>query len=229
MAIRRVPRNLDYIRAKLSRDLARWSAFNESTGCIEWQGDRTHGGHGIFRYNEDGRRISTTVHRVVYIINCGPVPVDLEVCHSCDNPPCVTESHLFVDTHKGNMGDCKAKGRNARAETAGNAKLTWDIVREIREVLARSQKTTREIGVIVGLDSGHVSRILNNQIWHDPKYVRGPVRRDRRLLTTEQVTELVSLYKPGDRGFSLMALAKRFGVSKPTVRRIIRARTKNGP
>lgn len=34
-----------------------------------------------------------------------------DLCHRCDNPPCVRPSHLFLDTHKANMHDSIAKGR----------------------------------------------------------------------------------------------------------------------
>lgn len=45
-----------------------------------------------------------------------PIPDGLDVCHRCDNPPCVRPSHLFVGTSLDNRRDAAAKGRTARGE-----------------------------------------------------------------------------------------------------------------
>jgi hypothetical protein len=67
----------------------------------------------------------------------GPVPADLCVLHSCDNPLCCKPAHLFLGTRRDNSDDMRAKGRAAappRFPGAANprALLTEQQVREIR-------------------------------------------------------------------------------------------------
>ncbi|KKK50375.1 hypothetical protein LCGC14_3125650 [marine sediment metagenome] len=76
--------------------------------CWEWQAARNHLGYGLFQI--DGK--VTTASRAAWLIFNGDIPDGYDVCHRCDNPPCVNLLHLFLATKKENMQDMIAKGRH---------------------------------------------------------------------------------------------------------------------
>lgn len=100
----------------------------------------------------DGRMF--LAHRAAWIIANGAIPEQTEVCHTCDNPPCVRPDHLFLGSHTDNMADMARKGRANNRPVVGeahhSAKLTADGVREIRRLLAAGvarQAIARRYGV----------------------------------------------------------------------------------
>ena len=74
----------------------------------EWQGYRNLQGYG--QISVDGQ--TRIAHRVRWELDNGPIPGGLWVLHRCDNPPCVTLTHLFLGTPTDNQLDSVAKGRH---------------------------------------------------------------------------------------------------------------------
>jgi hypothetical protein len=58
-------------------------------------------------------------HRVSFALHYWEPPVDLEVCHTCDRPPCCNPAHLFLGTHKENHRDSALKGRRRPLSRTG--------------------------------------------------------------------------------------------------------------
>jgi hypothetical protein len=85
-------------------------------GCWIWKGKTLHG-YGRTQFN--GR--SEAAHRVAYFLFKGD-PSGMNVCHSCDRPPCVNPDHLWLGTQADNMADMVKKGRNKGERGPGRPK-----------------------------------------------------------------------------------------------------------
>ena len=110
-----------------------WAKVDKSGDCWEWTGGKMRGGYGSFK--DDGGK-TVYAHRISWAINCGRIPKGLCVCHHCDNPNCVNPSHLFLGTDKDNKQDSMGKGRHAKGEIHGSAKLTEEDVKLARQIYA---------------------------------------------------------------------------------------------
>jgi hypothetical protein len=130
--------------------------------CWEYSGYcKPPAGYGVTE--SSGRPIYT--HRLAYAIFRGPVPDGMEVCHSCDNPPCWNPAHLFVASHSDNVRDMDEKRRRKSATPRGlangNATLTDEQVSAIRAVAQTSSQ--RSIAAQFGVSQSTVWRIVHGQ------------------------------------------------------------------
>jgi hypothetical protein len=130
------------------------------TGCIEWTGTRVTKGYGLI--TQDGKPIGT--HRLAWELKHGPIPEGMKVCHHCDNPACCNTDHHFLGTNADNMADRNAKGRQAKGERSGGAKLTEADVLEIRRRLAAGESQL-EISKAFGITRQHVGYIKSGKTW----------------------------------------------------------------
>lgn len=132
------------------------------TGCIEWTGSRVPNGYGQIRRGE----VLVLAHRLAWELKHGPIPEGMKVLHTCDNPPCCNEEHLFLGTDADNSADMVAKGRQARqkGEAHGNSKLTENDVLEIRRRLVAGE-SQRKIAVAFGVHHSTVGGIGRGAMW----------------------------------------------------------------
>lgn len=88
-------------------EMLTWLDDPASGQCWEYKRAKANSdGYGML---PDGRM----AHRFSWEYwNRRPVPESLVVCHTCDNPPCVNPSHLWVGTTQQNTADRHAKGRS---------------------------------------------------------------------------------------------------------------------
>lgn len=134
----------------------------ETDKCIEWPFGKTFGGYGrVYDKNSGGNR---RAHVASWEITNGrKSPKGMNICHTCDNPPCINPKHLFLGTHLRNMQDAAAKGRIAKGERVRQAILSSAAVRFIR-TSGRGMKL-KELSRMFGAHISTICSVRNGVTW----------------------------------------------------------------
>ena len=146
----------------MSTEARFWSKVDRGISCWEWTACKGRNGYGQFKYHGS----PVWAHRFsAYVVGLIPsVHTDLKVLHKCDNPACVNPAHLFTGTDNDNVQDKVRKGRQAKGETSGRAKLTEMDVRYIR-YKASTGTTRKELAKEFEMDVSSVGYIIRRKLW----------------------------------------------------------------
>ena len=208
-----------------------WLAVNKPVdpdACWTWTGCKTGSGYGMLTIDYK----AVVAHRFAYELLVGPIPEGMYVCHHCDNRACVNPDHLFIGTPRDNTRDMILKGRNGKhppnykwpsGEDHGMAKLTWVQVAEIRSLHASGVSAT-QLASKFSVSKSNIGDIVHFRIWRtkdSPICARG----NKTTLTSQQVAEIRAAFAADTRRGCQVQLAKRYGVSKTTIGRIVHNQT----
>lgn len=132
--------------------------------CWLWNGRQYSNGYGCFRlFGKD-----YLAHRLSLYLTDDVRAGGMVVMHSCDNPQCVNPSHLSIGTHRDNVLDMMAKGRNVvtRGSKAHQAFLTEGQAAEIKWLANRTPLKNQEVADMYDVPNVNtVSRIKNGSRW----------------------------------------------------------------
>jgi hypothetical protein len=130
-------------------------------GCWLWKGSLRKGkyNYGEFRH--------ILAHRYAYELYHPNETLTTEdaVCHSCDNCPCVRDTHLWKGTIADNNFDAWQKGHMRRGTTSHLSKLTEEVVRNILHDFDHGNVTQRALCLKYGVTEGNMSCIVRRETW----------------------------------------------------------------
>ncbi len=135
--------------------------------CWEWTAGKSDWGYGLLTVS--GKRLKAS--RISWWIHKNQDPWELDVLHTCDNPPCCNPNHLFLGTQKDNSQDMTQKGRHGRlgdgmpGERNGNHKLTEKDISEIRMKYIPREYSLSMLAKEYGISKRQIERIVKNKSW----------------------------------------------------------------
>jgi hypothetical protein len=109
------------------------------TGCWEWTGPRFKPPklpYGLFYWGiVDGKEKMITAHRSSVLLHHASVVLlpGSQICHKCNNPPCVNPDHLYVGDMASNMRDRDETGRTSKWDKRYNFKRSDELIAKLKE------------------------------------------------------------------------------------------------
>lgn len=218
-----------------------WRHVNKRSAdeCWEWRGHKLKTGYGTFNLNASrANRECTTAQRVAWHLTNGEIPQGKDICHRCDNPPCVNPAHLWVGTPKENTHDMIRKDRHRSGwvpgEKNGQSILTESDVLKIREHHSNDAYSRNELASIFGVSESAIKKVCYGYTWkHLKATVSDMARRGRRVtsgligeknpackISPTTVLEIRRMYAEGK--YSQDKIGSFYGLKQTQVSRIIR-------
>lgn len=140
-----------------------WSKVDKKSvdECWEWRAAKSKGYGKFF----PTRRKGIQAHRYAYWLVKGEIPKGLIVRHKCDNTACCNPAHLEIGTSQDNSDDMIKRDRHRKGESVYGAKLTSEIVAEIKQLFNDTKLNNKEIGEMYGVTKCCIRKIRAGESW----------------------------------------------------------------
>lgn len=132
--------------------------------CHPWAGS-AHTVNGVRRAKFWFEGKNRNAARVMWQLERGPIPANICVLHTCDNPMCVNINHLFLGDSTTNTRDMMVKGRVCRRECHPRAKLNSEKVKEIHRLYATGEYTYKELAQRFDVTKYHIGKVIRGKAW----------------------------------------------------------------
>ncbi len=131
--------------------------------CWIWRGNKGSHGYGSTSFKNKAE----SVHRISFQLFFRPLEKGEWVLHKCDNRGCCRPDHLFVGDREANLRDMIAKGRHKGAVGIrnGSAKLTPELVREIREKYRTRVGTHEQLAGQYNVSRETIQGVTSRRYW----------------------------------------------------------------
>jgi hypothetical protein len=140
-----------------------------ASGCHEWTGAKNPHGYGVIGTWDGEKTVVELAHRVAFKLFKGPIPVNRELRHECDNPACVNPDHLVLGTHQENMNDMIDRRRAAFGSVngrSGSNHLTRSRVRTVRK-LREAGWTLKELSERFHVSTTTIFKAIHRLRWKE--------------------------------------------------------------
>lgn len=135
------------------------TTYIQTNDCVIWPFKLNHDGYGRFTYK--GRM--EFAHRVAFLVVHGRWPNKAR--HTCDVRSCINVRHLIEGTQRDNIRDMIERGRSAKGTMMPQAKLTDDIVRQMRREYIPYVVSTPMLARKYGIDVKNCYNIVTGRAW----------------------------------------------------------------
>jgi hypothetical protein len=138
--------------------------LEDKNKCWLWQRGKQSGGYGQVKVGKKQCKAHRIAFELFYGVTLTP---EINLLHSCDNPPCCNPFHLREGTKKENVQDSIDRKRRASKKglANGRAKVTPEEVLEIRRIYTEELISKAALGRRYGLSGTAINYIVTNQHW----------------------------------------------------------------
>jgi hypothetical protein len=143
-----------------------WERVTKTNDCWVFTGKTNRHGYGRIWHTDLGKEVAA--HRYAWELFNGHLAAELDVLHTCDNPPCVRPDHLFTGTQADNNRDKIAKGRQPMGTRFPWARLTEEQIPVIRAMRTKGL-LAKQIAEHFGVHEETIGYILRGKTWRHVK------------------------------------------------------------